>query len=180
MKKIFSFSAIILFCLFISLQPTLSSCTKDKTIYDTVTVIKRDTIVQIKVDTLKITDTTVTAQILTAHPWKLQEIRGVKNNSAYYYLRGGNSNTDNFDNEYIIFNANKTGSYFDNNGGQSSLTWDFIGQDNSKIIYTVNFPSVVTTINWENLRFKNGAIKYDEYYSQNGFNSHSQASRIAK
>ncbi len=93
MKKIFGLTCIGLASLIFGLQFGISSCTKDRTITDTVTVIKRDTLIQVRHDTLRITDTALNLQILTANPWKLQEERGVVGNMHLYYLRGGASNT---------------------------------------------------------------------------------------
>lgn len=51
MKKIKTFLVLLLFFFFVGIIPvTFSGCTKEKTVTDTVTVIKRDTI--IKIDTL--------------------------------------------------------------------------------------------------------------------------------
>ncbi|MBD0332911.1 MAG: hypothetical protein ICV66_09655, partial [Chitinophagaceae bacterium] len=83
MKCFYSTLTIIFFII----QVGLTSCTKDKE------------------------DTTVTLKILTANAWKYQEIRGVLGNTIIYYLRGGSSNLQNFDNEYILFREDKTGLY---------------------------------------------------------------------
>ena len=172
MKQFFSFS-IVIGVLAAFLHTGLTSCTKDHTIYDTVNVTQHDTIIK--------KDTSITLQLLTANPWKIKELRGVFNNTPYYYLRGGTNTGINYDNEYITFNANKTGSYVDPNGYSSVMTsWDFVGTDSSKITFVIAFPTVTTTLHWENLRYKNGALYYDEYYSQNGNNAHEQAVRIPK
>ena len=170
MKTILGASA--LFILLTFLHTGLISCTKEKTLYDTVTVIKKDTIV--------IKDTAITLQLLTANPWKIKELRGVINNTAFYYLRGGSFTGVNYDNEYITLNANKTGTYVDPYGYSSSLTWDFVGTDSSKITYIVSFPSITTTVHWENLRYKNASLFYDEYYTQNNINEHAQGQRTSK
>ena len=54
--------------------------------------------------------------------WKLLEIRGVDEGAVLYYLRGGSSNTTNYDNEYIVFNADHTGYEVDNAGVYGSGT----------------------------------------------------------
>ncbi|MGZ3924477.1 MAG: hypothetical protein ACXVBJ_11960, partial [Flavisolibacter sp.] len=146
--------------------------TKEKTLYDTVTVTRTDTI--------RIKDTSITVQLLTANPWKLKEIRGVSSNTAFYYSRGGSYTGQNYDNEYITFTTNKTGTYIDPNGYPSALTWDFAGTDSSKITYIVAFPTITTTVHWENLRYKNGSLYYDEYYTQNNINEHAHGQRIPK
>jgi len=166
MKKFYGGLSLIAFIVMLSvLQVSVVSCTKES--IDTVTVIQKDT--------------TVNMQIITANPWKIQEIRGVKGtNKTIYYLRGATGNTDNFDNEYIVFNTDKTGTYTDNNGGKSNLTWDFATADSSRIVYTVSFPGSPVTLNWSNLSFKDGRLKYEEYYTNAGVNVHSYGIRIPK
>lgn len=180
MRKVFGLSFFVLITFLSTLQVGITSCTKDKTIYDTIT--KKDTI--IKIDTVIRKDTTVTMEILTANPWKVQEIRGVIGNIYYYYLRGGTTNTPGFalDNEYITFNSDHTGLYVDNTTKSYNLTWDFANSEKTKITYTMfNFggaPSL--TINWEHLAYKNASLNYDEYYTQGSYQSHSHGQRIPK
>lgn len=178
MKKFYGGLSLIAFIVMLSaLQVSVVSCTKESV--DTVTVIQKDTV--IRKDTIIQKDTTVNMQIITANPWKIQEIRGVKGtNKTIYYLRGATGNTDNFDNEYIVFNTDKTGTYTDNNGGKSNLTWDFATSDSSRIVYTVSFPGNPVTLNWSNLSFKDGRLKYEEYYTNAGVNVHSYGIRIPK
>ncbi|WP_298739510.1 hypothetical protein [uncultured Chitinophaga sp.] len=181
MKKFFGFSIIATFIALSTMQVGFVSCTKEN---DTITV--RDTIkvidtVTVK-DTIKTVDTTVTTEILTANSWKIQEIRGVTGNANVYYKRGNtaNTNTQNFDNEYITFRADKTGTYVDNNGGQSSLTWDFTNAAHTTLSVTVNFPSGTIAMTWDHLCYRNKSIKYEEFYTSKGVNSHSYGLRIIK
>jgi len=161
------------------MQVGTTSCTKTKTITDT------DTVNITKTDTLTVTDTVRTdtilsVQILTANSWKLEEERGVDGNNILYYVRGGSSNTESFDNEYITFNATGTGTYVDPNGGTSTLTWNFTDSTYTSIVYLVQFPSLPTTITWNNLVYKNKSISYDEYFTQSGVNCQNEAIRIVK
>src|SRR6185437_5753872 len=94
MKFILSLSGIILLWS-LSMSTFLTSCTKDKTIFDTVTVIKKDTLV-IK-DTLLIKDSSFSKALLTAYPWKTTELRAVWGGDSIYYYRGGANNTAGFD-----------------------------------------------------------------------------------
>jgi hypothetical protein len=166
MKKFYGGISLVAFIIMLSaLQVSVVSCTKEST--DTITVIQKDT--------------TVNLQIITANPWKIQEIRGLRGtNKTLYYLRGATGNTDNFDNEYIVFNTDKTGMYTDNNGGKSNLTWDFATSDSSRIAYTVSFPGNPITITWSNLSFKDGRLKYEEYYTNAGINVHTYGIRIPR
>jgi len=174
MKALIGVTSVLCFIILFTFQSSLTSCTKDKTIYDTVTVVKTDTV---------ITDTAITLQLLTANSWKMQEIRGVVGNTPLYYLRGGTTgNTDNYDNEYLTFNANKTGVYVDPAGGNHQLTWDFSNSTNTKITFVIQNPSPAAsqTVVYENLRYKNKALYFDQYWTYNGTNSHAQGMRIAK
>ena len=175
MKKIISLCSFSFVFILVLFQLGLSSCTKD-------TITKTDTVIVTKKDTLIIKDTAITLQLLTANSWKIQQIRGVVGNTITSYLRGGSSNTDNYDNEYITFNTNKTGIYFDFNGGIHQITWDFSNTDNTKIIFVVSNPAPLAaqTVAYENLRYKNGALLFDQYWSYNNVNSHAQVVRIPK
>ena len=172
MKKLTGLSLAALIILLSTLQSGVSSCKKD-VIHDTVTVVKNDTLV--------VKDTLLSTKILTANAWKIKELRGVVNNIALYYLRGGTSNTQSFDNEYILFKTDKTGTYYD--GNTSNVAWNFAsaGTDSSKIVYTIYYAAGALNVTWENVVYKNGLIRYDEYYTQsNGVNAHSQGLRMPK
>jgi hypothetical protein len=168
----FIFSILLLFIF----QFSLSSCTKDNTIYktDTVTVIKKDTVI--------IKDTAISLELLTANSWKMQEVRGVIGNTILYYQRGGTGNTENYDNEYITFNTNKTGILFDANNATHQITWDFANTALTKLTIVVQNPAPLAsqTMVYENLRYKNKALLFDQYWTYNGTNSHVQVIRTPK
>lgn len=183
MKTLLSGSAILLLIFFASVEGGLSSCTKDKTIYDTVTVIKHDTTTLIHNDTTIIKDTVVTSEILTAHPWKIQYLRGVYGGDTVVYLRGGSNNTQNFDADYLTFQADGTGFNNDAVGGSHQITsWKFTNAEHTQITfnYYATASSIYHFITWDNLRFKNNSLMYDEYYHDNitGANVHDQGIRI--
>jgi hypothetical protein len=175
MKKLIGLSSLLMFLLFM-LQTGVSSCSKDQTIYktDTVVVTKRDTVI--------IKDTAITLQLLTANSWKMQEIRGVQGNNLLYYKRGGTGNTESFDAEYITFNANKTGLYLDGAGYSHQLTWDFSNSENTKITFTMENPAPLAshTVVYDNLRYKNGALFFDQYWTFNNVHSHAQVIRTPR
>lgn len=174
MKSFLSVSTFSFIVLFI-LQSATSSCTKENTIYDTLTVIKRDTII--------IKDTAISLQLLTANSWKVEELRGVQgNNEIVYYKRGATGNTENFDPEYITFNSNKTGVYYDAFRTTHQITWDFLNADNTKLTFTIlkTAPETNHTVTYENLRYKNGALLFDQYWTYKGVNSHAQAVRTRR
>ncbi|MFI5186111.1 MAG: hypothetical protein ACHQF0_05270 [Chitinophagales bacterium] len=174
----FSFFSILAILLF-TFQISVTSCTKTNTIIDTVTKIQTDTVTKIQIDTLQEKDTTLTAAILTANSWKLQELRTIVGGIFQYYVRGGTNNTESWDNEYITFNSNNTGLYTGNAGDQYSITWSFTDATNKQLVFTLNYPTPVT-ITWENIVYDDGAIRYTEYYTQNGGNVLTSAVRIPK
>lgn len=135
-----------------------------------------------KTDTVVIKDTALTVSILTANSWKLQELRGVKNNVAFYYLRGGSSNTETFDNEYITFNVANNGTYHTNAGDNASMTsWAFINADSTAMTIHLTYTSGADyDLYWENLRYKNASLMYDEYYHDAVGYSHASGIRTVK
>ena len=165
--KLVSLPVVAVFILVTSLQISVTSCEKE-------TTTVRDTII------LPSTDTAFSAALLTRTPWKLQELRGVTNNTPHYYRRGSNTNTQSFDNEYIVFNANKTGTYYDNGGTSIPMTWDFENATFTKLQFTVPFPSGTVIVHWEHIIYKNGGIRYGEYFINGSANSHSEGIRLPK
>jgi hypothetical protein len=168
MKYILKLSCFLPVILFLFLfQAGISSCKKETT-YITDTIIKKDT--------------ALTTQLLTSHSWKIFEERGVSGGVILYYLRGGSNNTQSFDNEYITFNANNTGLLVNNAGIQTSFTWNFVNADNTKLTWTVTNTPATYTITWENIRYKNGNLQHDQYFTDanTGKNSHSQQIRMPK
>jgi len=181
MKLLVSGSAIVLLMVLSFFEVGVTSCTKDHNIYDTVTVIKKDTVI-VK-DTVIIADTLLTTEILTSHSWKYIEVRGVVGGSVIYYLNGGTENTESFDNTYHTFNANNTGVLVDNGGTSHTITNWTLSADHTKLVYTAyNDNTIQSTYTWENIRYKNGYIYYDQYFHDNlgGYNAHSQEIRAPK
>ena len=115
MKLLFTGSTILTLIAVALIGGSFSSCTKNRNdvkdfrhhrpSVDTVWI--GDTIIIL--DTIKVGDTIFTEEMLTAHPWKFQELRAVYGGSPVYYLRGGSSNTLNYDIEYVVFNPDHTG-----------------------------------------------------------------------
>ncbi|SFD03636.1 hypothetical protein SAMN05518672_101147 [Chitinophaga sp. CF118] len=179
MKFSIGLPLIAIVCMLAVFQVSVSSCGKDETIkYDTVTV--RDTL--IVRDTITLKDTAITLELITSTPWKLQEIRGVNDNTPYYYLRGGSSNTQSFDHEYITFKTDMTGVYTDEGGTGTPMTWKFVNAAKTIMTYTIPFPSGTVVDTLEHLTYKNGGIRYGEYFydPNGGRHVHSEAIRIPK
>lgn len=165
MKSVLSLSGIVLLC-YLSMSTFLTSCTKDNTIFDTVTVIKTDT--------LLIKDSSFSTALLTAYPWKTTELRAVWGGDSIYYFQGGTNNTAGFDYsiETYTFNPDGTGSYLDaQNGTHIIKDWKFLNSDNTKLTFLVNTTSSPSSISflitWENIRYKGGSIFTDEYWYDN-------------
>jgi hypothetical protein len=165
MRKLFCIRAVAFISFVFIFQLSITSCTKTNTV--------------IKTDTLQEKDTTLTTAILTANSWKIQETIGMVGGNYLYYLRGGSNNTESLDNEYITFNTNNTGTYTDNNGNQTSFTWNFTDATNRKIIWIWNLPTTIT-VTWESISYDDGAIHYAETYILNGLNVLGSETRIPK
>ena len=124
----------------------------------------------------------VSLEIITANEWIIQENRGVVGGSMLYYLRGNSTNTESFNKEYIAFNADKTGTNVYNDGNQTTFTWEFANDEQTKIIWTVRNTPATFSITWDNIRYKNNSLYFDEYYTDGntGMHSHTQQIRIPK
>jgi len=172
MKKLSAVLPVLGFTLF-AFMVFLSSCKKEKTIYET--VIKKDTVYVVK-------DTPITSQFLTSKGWKVDEKRGVSNGTAYYYKRGASGNTFNFDQDNVTLNSNKTGTYIDGAGASHSLTWDFVNNDTSHVSMIISNPAPLPsqTLYYKNIRVKNGNLYYNEYSTYNGNSFFGEAVRTPK
>ena len=177
MRFILNLSGIILIMSFLSMSTSLTSCTKDKTIFDTVTVTKTDTLV--------IKDSSFSKALLTGYPWKETELIAVWGGDSIYYYRGGTNNTTGFGDRSIetyTFNSDGTGSLLDVFNNLHNITnWQFVNSDNTKLTFLVNDPPSSKTfmMTWDNIRYKSGNIFTDDYYFDNYANKyyHGQAIR---
>lgn len=152
MKNNLSITFVIAITLLSLTQVGVSSCTKETVVNttDTVTVAAQDTV--------------LTMQMLTAHPWRVYEQRGVRGNSFFYYIRGGANNTESLDNTSLKFNSNQTGIHTNNVGGTLNFTWEFANPEHTKLSFTLlNTPTNIP-ITWNNIRYKNGRLHIEEYY----------------
>ncbi len=173
MNKILGASILSFLVFFSSLNVSLTSCTKEK-----IVIIKKDTIIQ--KDTVLLKDTALTLEILTANPWQLQEYKGVVGNKKVWYERGSSNNTQNFDSDYITFKLDKTGQYTDGFGGQYAITWDFVNSDSTKIKWVYNRPQGKLTVTYDNIRYKNASLLFDQYWTDKRIHSHTQVVRTPK
>ena len=149
---------------------------------------KKETVTQniVTTDTVVVTDTVnlftpMTLSILTANKWMYQEIRGVRDGNIFYYLRGGSSNSEDLDDEFIEFYADGTANYHAQSGFERTITWDFSNNDTKITLHFTNTPANFD-VYWDNVRVKDGKWYFDEYYTDGnlGWNAHSQNIRIPK
>src|SRR5688572_13503176 len=152
---------------------SMASCTKDHTVYDTVTVIQKDTFL-VK-DTVIIKDSMFSEELLTAAPWKTWELRGVYGGDSIYFLRGGSNNTTGFGDRSIetyTFYPDGTGLLLDAaNATHPIADWKFTNAEKTKLTLllhaTPSTSSVAHFVTWEHIRYKDGRIYTDEYYYDN-------------
>ena len=74
---------------------------------------------------------------------EMEEIIHVENNNQIYYKRGGNTNTNNYDNDKIICLANGTGNYSPTPSQTLPLTWEFTNSDKTKLNMVITFSAAV-------------------------------------
>ena len=102
-------------------------------------------------------------ELLTQKTWKADEVRiQLSNNTTQYYKHGGSSNTANYDSDSLKFNTNNTGTYYYNSIA-TSITWNFINAEKSKMTITINYTPTPLTINWEYINVTESALKYTQY-----------------
>jgi hypothetical protein len=174
-NKVRAYSVILSLILLSFVQVGTTSCTKE------VEVIVRDTVDRevIVRDTLEVAIPPIdTLAVLTAKQYHMEEITILQNDKFYYWKRGKTGNTAAFDQEYIKFNANKTGTYF-YYGETNTLTWDFVNGNKTRINYTLNRATPVN-VSWENISFSGDSLSYSEYYILGDVNSMATGLRLAK
>ena len=173
MKFLLSGSAVSFLIVLSFLQGSITSCTKETIIHDTVTVNRTDTVV--------IKDTVLTVDILTSHPWKFQEFIGVWGADSIYYERGGSFNTYNYDSDYIVFYTDGTGNHHDAEGYDHMIKeWQFTNDAHTQMTFKYYNLTIEDFFTWDNIRYKNKAIRFDEYFHDNyiNINVHDQTVRI--
>ena len=126
--------------------------------------------------------------LLVSNAWQMQQITFVQNDgTVLFYERGGQNNTWNYDNDYLKFEKNGTGSY---NAGtqQFELTWQFDNSDKTELSYTIhNYANggpqqgSNLDIKLENVYLSESSFRYAELYSnENGTQTISSVSREPK
>lgn len=120
----------------------------------------------------------VSGGLLTANTWQMQESRVIDGNNMYYYQRGGQENTINFDNDLYKFETDNTGTYF-YNGQQYKFNWKYLDAEKTKIEMVILYPTPLI-VNLENITLTSSAFKYTRLQKVNGVNYVAIESRTAK
>jgi hypothetical protein len=120
------------------------------------------------------------ADVFTGTIWQPNELRALEGNTMNYYKRG-NTNTWNLDLEYVLFNADGTGTYADANGvTKTPITWNYTNTEKTSLQFIIAY-SLPITINWENVSYKSSKLFYTQYLVRsNGTYSLASGSRTAK
>ena len=174
LKRLANFFPLAIAAILFICPTFMTSCIK------TNSIIKTDTLTRIDTVDVPQKDTMVTTAILTANPWEAIYDRASVGGTIELYVRGGSDNTMDLDNEYITFNTNNTGTYTDNNGYQTTFTWNFTDQTDSTLVWIWNVTTPATTVTWEHLSYHDGTIQYTEYYYMNGVSALSSEIRVPK
>lgn len=117
-------------------------------------------------------------EVLTKQPWKLKEIRALLGNTLSYYLRDGQSNSANFDKEYISFKTDNTGTYFNGDSAYNITSWNFKDAALSIVVYSVAYRGDTIPVTWEHLKVTADSLSYSEFFTKNGQTALSVATRI--
>lgn len=105
---------------------------------------------------------------LTSRTWQMQESRVIDGNNMFYYQRGGQENTIDFDNDMYKFNSDNTGTYFFN-GQQYKFNWKYLDAEKTKMEMVLQYPTPLI-VNLENVSITPTALKYTRIQKVNGIN----------
>ena len=116
--------------------------------------------------------------ILVSRIWQMEHIRVLQNNVITRYDRGSQNNTWNYDNDYLKFDKNGSGTYTAGNDVYD-ISWQFANSDKTEIEYTLHDYSngqpsegVDMEIKLENVFISENSLRYSELYTNdNGTNT---------
>jgi hypothetical protein len=125
------------------------------------------------------------ADRMAEHPWLMEELIYLENNSINYYKRGV-SGGGSFLNDFIKFEKNGTGIYNNTYNEQFALTWEFKNgnkQDVNMIIKDIQLgrphPGTNLEMKLENMTVVGGVIRYTELFTSGGQTSMTSVTRKA-
>lgn len=113
--------------------------------------------------------------ILVSRIWQMQKIHVLQNNTLLFYQRGGQNNSWNYDNDYLKFEKDGSGTY---TAGSDvyDITWQFDNSDKTEISYTLHDyanghpeDGIDLEIKLENVYLSETSFRYAELYTnENG------------
>lgn len=116
--------------------------------------------------------------MLISNVWQIQHIHVLQNSTIYKYDRDGQNNTYNYNNDYIKFERDGTGSYSAGND-YYQITWQFDNSDKTELTYTIyNYANgqpqdgINLDVKLENVFLSETSFRYAEIYTNlNGANT---------
>lgn len=106
--------------------------------------------------------------------WQIEHIDWVDEGVLYQYNRGASNNDNNFDDNYVIFSRDFTGSYI-TSGTTFNTSWSWNDATKTGLTYIIhNFaeggivsPNSNFTISWQNVSLTDSTFRYTEMYTHN-------------
>jgi hypothetical protein len=125
--------------------------------------------------------------LIVSNTWQIKHIYSVQNNVVFFYERGGQDNTWNFDNDFLKFNKGGTGTY-KTGSTHYDITWQFDNDDKTELSYVIyNYangqPSTGLnhSVKLENVFLSYTSFRYSEIYTnENGTHTVSSVYREPK
>jgi hypothetical protein len=125
--------------------------------------------------------------LLVSNTWQIRHIYSVQNNIVFFYERGGQNNTYNYDNDFLKFDKDGTGTY---TAGSShyNITWQFDNSDKTEMSYTIYnyangqpYEGLNHQVKLENVFLSFTSFRYSEIYTnENGTHTVSSVYREPK
>lgn len=119
-----------------------------------------------------------TITLLTQSLWRIDQSYSVQNNTVFFYKRGGQNNTFNYDNDFLKFEKDGTGTYSAGNNTYE-IDWQFATSAKTELSFTIhNYANGQPSqgddllVRLENLVVTFNSLRYAEIYkNKNGTNS---------
>ena len=120
---------------------------------------------QFNVDTIKAKK----EELLINNGWLMDEIVQLENNNLIRYLTGANFNTNDFSNDKLVFNADKTGTYYINKSSKYPISWNWMNEEGTQLSITIKFSSTaLLTINCANVDINESFFFATATFTNNG------------
>ena len=113
--------------------------------------------------------------LIAKNVWQIQQIYTVQNNVEFFYERGGQNNTFNYDNDYLSFEKNGTGTY-EAGSDQYNINWQWDNTDKTELSFTIHdyangqpAQGIDLVVKLENVYLSETSFRYAEIYTnENG------------